>query len=261
MTGWGAAMKFAAHRVPARALVLLLAVLAGGAATAQDDGRTVIFRVLCLEHAGGLISAFAPAPGKEGAKIEVPLFTSEFSGEMKGVFTGGQAALFTEQDGPDGKPARKVVARGALAASPRQAFLVVPAGEQAKDKSLVYQIVAYDDREDGFPMGSTRVVNFAPFPVRLNLAGADLPPIPPAGSKVYPQVRTVDEWNMFSVRIDFAADGTNWVPVASQSWKASERKRDWVVTRFDAAARQPIIRLYQDIPPWRQPKVPEPAPR
>ena len=263
MTGCGATMPMNAtaplRRAPVPLLLLAALLACGTPAPGQDRGREVIFRVLCFEHVGGLTSAYAQAAGKEGGKVEVPLFTSEFSGEFKGLFAGGKASLFTEEPGPDGKPARKVVAQGPLANAPRQAFILVPATAPAA--GLVYQIVAWDDRESAFPMGGTRVVNFAPFPVRLHLAGADLPPIPPGGSRVYPQVKTVDEWNMYSVRIDFATAADTWVPVATQSWKASPRKRDWVITRFNPANRQPVIRLYQDVPPWRLPKLPAPAPR
>ena len=70
------------------------------------------------------------------------------------------------------------------------------------------------------------------------------------------KIKQVDEWNMFTARIDFSVEGDKWVPVATQSWKASNRKRDWVITHVDPATKEPAIRLYQDIPPWHDEKLP-----
>lgn len=234
-----------------------LAVLAFGLATSLPGfgqaATRVSFRVLCFEHVQEITSVFVAVPGGADGKLEVPLYTSEFSGEFETAFAGGRASLFVEETGADGNITRRVVAEGPLGRSPRQAFVLVPAPE---GEDAVYRIVSFDDREESFPMGATRVINFASFPVRLNLAGADMPPIEPGGAQVYPPVRAVDDWNMFSVRVDFGVEADRWVPVATQSWKASDRKRDWVITRVDPATRQPAIRLYQDIPPWRQEALP-----
>lgn len=133
-----------------------------------------------------------------------------------------------------------------------QVFFLLP---ETKQGGPVYRVLAFDDEERSFPMGATRVINLAPFQIRLNLAGSDLAPIKPGGMAVYPQVKVVDEWNMYTARIDFFAK-EQWVPVATQSWKASDRKRDWVITQMDMATNSPAIRLYQDIPPWREEALP-----
>lgn len=132
-------------------------------------------------------------------------------------------------------------------------MILIPAGENSKEP---YRILAFDDRESSFPMGATRVLNLGRFPARLNLAGAYLKPIAPAGFSIFPIVRKVDEWNMFSAKIEFQVADSQWIEVSTQSWKASELKRDLVILDYDAASRQPIIRLYQDIPPSRRPSLP-----
>jgi hypothetical protein len=101
-------------------------------------------------------------------------------------------------------------------------------------------------------------LNLAPFPIRLNLAGRDQSVIKPGGIAVYPLVKDVDEWNMYTTRIQFGVSEGQWVDVATQSWKSSQRKRDWVIVRFDPATKQPAIRQYQDIPPWRRTVLPLP---
>lgn len=213
----------------------------------QDEARLVKFRLLCYEHARETIKAFVV--GANGAKEEVIFYTGGFSPQTTGKFTGGKVRFFTEKPGSDGKPVVTIVAEGSLEPSAMQMFLLLP---EVKEAGPVYKVLAFDDLEASFPMGSTRVINLANFPVRLNLAGADMPPIKRGGFQVFPQVKQVDAWNMFTARIDFAVATDKWVPVVTQSWKASNRKRDWVLAHVDPLTKQPVIRIYQDIPPWRE---------
>ena len=213
----------------------------------QDDGRVVKFRLLCYEQARDTIKALVVGAG--GGNQEVAFYSGGFGPQMSGKFTGGKVRFFTEAPGPNNKPLVTVVAEGDLGPSAVQMFLLFP---QAKDKTPVYKVLAFDDLEASFPMGATRVINLASVSIRLNLAGAQMPPIKPGGVQVYPQIKKADEWNMFTARVDFEVQTDQWVPVATQSWKSSIRKRDWVITQLDPATRQPAIRLYQDIPPWRE---------
>jgi hypothetical protein len=171
---------------------------------------------------------------------------------MTGQFAGGKVRFFEEKPGPEGKMVRTVIAEGNLGNSPEQMFFLLP---ETKPGLPIYRVLAFDDQEKAFPMGATRVVNLAPFKIRLNLAGKDLEPIEPGGMAVYPQVKVADEWNMFTARIDFFAKD-QWIQVAKQSWKASDRKRDWVITQIEPATNSPTLRLYQDIPPWRETVLP-----
>jgi hypothetical protein len=218
---------------------------------AQSDSRVIKFRVLCYEHSQETLKGFVL--GTAGEKQEVEFFTGGFGPQISAKFPGDKVRFYTEKAGPDGKPVRTVVGEGNLVDSAVQMFLLLP---ETKKPGPVYRVLAFDDLEAAFPMGSTRVINLAPFPIRLNLAGADLEPIKAGGMKVYPQVKVVDEWNMYTARIDFGVEADQWVPAATQSWKASERKRDWVITHIDPASQTPAIRLYQDIPPWREVAVP-----
>ena len=224
-----------------------LTLLAVHPLAAQQDARTVKFRVICYEHAREVVKGFVT--GANGDKQEVEFLTGGFGPQLTGKFAGGKVRFYEEKPGSDGKQVRTVVGEGNLTESAVQMFLLLP---ETKPNSPTYRILAFDDLETSFPMGSTRVINLAPFPIRLNLAGADLEPIKSGGMKVYPQVKAVDEWNMYTARIDFGVAAGQWVPVATQSWKASDRKRDWVITHIDPASQSPAIRLYQDIPPWRE---------
>lgn len=217
---------------------------------AQEDTRSIKFRVLCYDHVKDALAGFVMGAG--GDKQQVDFFTGGFGPQITGRFGGGKVRFYNEKAGSDGKPVRTVVGEGKLADSAVQMFFLLP---ESKPGTPTYRVLAFDDQESSFPMGATRVINLAPFQIRLNLAGKDLAPIKPGGMAVYPQVKAVDEWNMYSARIDFFAK-EQWVPVATQSWKASDRKRDWVVAQMNPATQSPAIRLYQDIPPWREVPLP-----
>ncbi len=225
-------------------------LFASGPLRAQEDARAVKFRVLCFEHVKETLKGFVMGGG--GEKLEVDFYTGGFGPQVTGRFAGGKVRFYNEKAGPDGKPVRTVVGEGNLGDSPVQVFFLLP---ENKPNAPTYRVLAFDDQETSFPMGATRVINLAPFQVRLNLAGSDLAPIKAGGMAVYPQVKVVDEWNMFTAKIDFFAK-EQWVSVATQSWKASDRKRDWVITQMDPATNSPAIRLYQDIPPWREEVLP-----
>lgn len=222
----------------------------------------VKFRVLCFEQVENIQKGFYMGGG--GDRQEAIFYSGGIGPQMVGKFVGGKAAFFTETTGPDGKPLRRMLAEGNLSVSPMQLFFLVP---QGKPNAPTYRVIAFDDQEKEFPMGSTRVLNLAPFPIRLNLAGKDMDPIKGGENSIYPQVKVVDEWNMFQARVDFFTQ-EQWVPVANQSWKSNAGKRDLVVTMFDQATKTPAIRIYQDIPPWRTAVpdapaggAPAPAPR
>lgn len=232
--------------------IAALALLVPSLAHAQPgEGRVVKFRVLCYEHVQDAMSA--KVMGENGNPLEVDFYTGGFGPQLNGRFTDGKARFFTEKPGPDGKPQRTVVAEGSLVESAVQMFLLFP---EQKGKEVIYRVHAFDDLEKSFPMGSTRVINLAAQPVRLTFAGAVMPPIKPGGVQTYPQVKTVDEWNMFTANIDVGLESNQWATIATQSWKASDRKRDWVITQIEPLTNTPAIRLYQDIPPWRETKLP-----
>lgn len=230
------------------AIILSFTLLVPSLATAQQDaGRVVKFRVLCYEHIEGTLGANVMA--ENGNPVAVDFYTGGFGPQLNGRFTDGKARFFVESPGPDGKPKRTVVAEGNLVDSAVQMFLLFP---EKKEQGSHYRILAFDDQEKSFPMGSTRVINLAAQPVRMTFAGAVMPPIKPGGVQTFPQVKAVDEWNMFTANIDLGLEDGQWATIATQSWKASDRKRDWVITHVDPLTRSPAIRLYQDIPPWRE---------
>ena len=215
---------------------------------AQEEGRTVNFRVICLEQKDG-IRKVQVAKGKPDETLAIPLLTGNFTDSFKCSFPTESAVFFVEDSEAPEK--RRVVATGKLASGDQQVFLFIPNTE----KEMPYHIIAMNDDEKSFPMGSVRILNLCAGPVRVNLAGTDMKAIAPGKSSTYPPVKRVDKWGMYQARLDFATPDNQWIPVASPSWKGSELKRDLVITRLDKRSKQPLISYYKDIPPWRKPEL------
>lgn len=211
-----------------------------------QDNKPVTFRVLCFDHQAEIKYVSMLSPGG-GAPTQIPLPTSNFGQETKGVFGGGMVRFYAENSQPP-----KVVAEGKLASNDRQVFLLLP----SPDPKIPYRIYALNDDEKSFAMGSTRVLNLAPVSIRLNIGGANLPPISPGALAMYPMVKTADEWGMYPALIQFENGKGGWRTVSSQSWKASDTKRNLVITLVEPKMKEPAVRLYQDLPPWREKPLP-----
>jgi len=236
-------------RLCRRLIPILLVCCLAPAVTLAEEGRKVVFRLLCLEHREGITSARVDVGVKPGKFHEIILLTGNFTDDYA-ISCADNTVRFHVVDAarPDG---RRIVAAGPLAAGERQLFLLLP----APSGPIPYRVFAMNDDETAFPMGATRALNLCATPVRFNLAGADMKPIEPGGIVVYPPVQRFDEWGMYQARIDYADAKGDWVAVSSPSWKASTRKRDMVITMMDPESHNPRIAYYKDVPPWRKPKL------
>jgi hypothetical protein len=110
-----------------------------------------------------------------------------------------------------------------------------------------------DDREQGFPMGSTVLVNLAPVAVRFEI-GEHRRELRPGARDSIPLARKVNEMNQCNVVISFAAEDQSWTPVNNTRWSASDQKRDLAIAFVHPLTKQPTVQVYQDTPPWRLPK-------
>ncbi len=229
-------------------LASCLAIPALSAQTAEIE-----FRTLCLQSLPGLETLTIPGE-EEGESQEVKLFT-DISPVVKGIFASGRAEFFAELAGADGKPVRTTVAKAALAKSSRQLFVFIPTG--SKDK-LPYHLVCYDDDTRAFPMGHVRAINLAPGPIRFVISGTRTPEVPPGKHAQFPHSKIVNDYDMYPVVVEFRSSDGNWVKGQSASWRATDRRREVVVTMIEPKFKQPVVRVYTDIPPWLAASTPSP---
>lgn len=225
------------------ALPLLLVSLLPVAA---QNVRQIQFRTLCLEHVEGRHEINMPGQKDPKEMVSIPLYTASISPVIEGAFSGGQAVFYSPEKTSDGKPV--VIARGNLAKGSRQLFFFLPSG--GGENKPAYEIRAYDDDTTSFKMGSVRAINLSPVPVRFTVSGAKSPEIPPNKHAQFPHPSKLDEYNMYPASVEFRSGDGNWVTAQSASWKASQRRREIVVTLVNSKFKQPEVRIYSDIPPW-----------
>ena len=225
-------------------LVAALAVFC--AVSHAQETRKIAFRTLCLEQLPGLEKVSVLAGGDPTKSQEVILYT-DVSPVIEGVFANGEATFHTVADGPDGKPVATLVGKTKLAKSERQLFLFVPGGGEGKP---AYQVQAYDDDTKSFGLGQIRAINLAPVPVRFVLSGAVTPQIPAGKFAQFPHSSKVDDYKMYPVAVEFLSANGEWVKGQSVSWKATDLRREVVITLVDAKYKQPTVQMFSDVPPW-----------
>lgn len=216
------------------------------ASTAFGQGRKVAFRTLCLDQVAGITELSLPGPKPGDAAVSVPLFTASTSDVFEAVFPTSDAVLYAK--GAGDKPV--IAAKAPLAKSDRQLFVLMP-GPGGEGKPA-YIMRAYDDDLNAFKLGSVRAINLAPVPVRFVISGANTPQIPADKHAIFPQSSKVDEYSMYPVSVEFLSGNGSWVKGYSASWKASDLRREIVVTLVDGKFKQPTVKIFSDIPPWIQ---------
>ena len=230
--------------------LLPLLALALSAASALGQSRKVAFRTLCLEHANNLTELALPAAKAGETAVSVPLYTASTSEVIEAVFPTTEAVLYVK--GAADKPV--IAAKAPLAKGDRQLFVLMPG--PAGEGKPAYIMRAYDDDLATFKLGSVRAINLAPVPIRFVLSGATTPQIPADRHAIFPQSAKVDEYNMYPVAVEFLSGNGSWVKSYSASWKASDQRREIVVTLVDGKFKQPVVKIFSDVPPWTQQPVP-----
>lgn len=98
-----------------------------------------------------------------------------------------------------------------------------------------------------------QAINLAPVPVRFVMAGMTTPQVPPAKYAQFPHSKKVDDYNMYRVGVEFLSADGSWVKGQSASRKATDRRREIVITLVDLKFKQPMVQMFSDFPPWGAP--------
>jgi len=226
-----------------------IAMLLCAAAASAQEVRKVKFRTLCFAHAKGITELTIPAAKASQPGVAVPLYTASISPVIEGSFATPDAVFYGKATGADGKPA--VAAKVPLGKSARQLFFFMPAKEGSPTP---YEVRVFEDDTDAFKLGSIRAINLAPNPVRFTLGEVEQPEIAVGQSIIFPQAAKKDEFNMYPVTLAFPDAQGKWAKVYSATWKASNERREIVVTLVDEQFKQPTVKVYPDIPPWAEGK-------
>ena len=228
-------------------LLTSLVLTVFSAALFAQEARKIQFRTLCTEQIKDLEKVVL-VTGDESSKSQEVILYTDVSPVIEGAFKTNEALFCIEKTGADGKIQRVPVGKATLGKSVRQLFLFVPSG--GGEGKLPYQVQAYDDDQKTFTMGSVRAINLAPVPVRFILSGEATPQIPPGKFAQFHHATKVDEYNMYPVVVEFLSANGEWVKGQSVSWKASEQRREIVITTVDMKFKQPSVLSFSDFPPW-----------
>jgi hypothetical protein len=245
--------------IPVKSLSLgCLALVISSSTLLSQTSRKIAFRTLCLERVNDIGTVVIPGNNPDDS-LKIELFT-DVSPVTEGIFKSEEAAFYIEKGkGPDGKPIRVLVGKTLLGKSERQLFLFAP-GETGEGK-LPYIVKSFDDDTKVFPMGNIRAINLSPVPVRFNLSGQVTPQIPPTKFAQFPHSAKVNDYNMYPVVVEFLSGNGEWIKGQSVSWKATDRRREIVVTTVDTKFKQPTVQIFVDFPPWMEAPPAAPAPR
>lgn len=230
--------------------ITLAAILISALAASAEEARKIAFRTLCLERAGEIESVLIPGASADESQ-EIQLYT-DLSPVVEGTFTGKEATFFIEKPGPDGEPVRELVGKAPLRNSDRQLFVFDPADGKAGGPA--YVVRSFDDDTRAFPMGSIRTINLSPASIRFQISGQTTPAIPAGRHVVFPHSKKVNDYNMYPVVVEFLNANGKWIKGQSVSWKASDERREIVVTTIHQRFKKPVVRMFSDVPPWLSPE-------
>ena len=234
-----------AMRIARLAAAFLLSIVAAHA----QEVRKVAFRTLCLAPLPELNELQLKPATPKSKPVIVPVFAGSLSQVLEGEFKGDEIVLLPAMIDTN-RP--MTVAKGTLAKSKRQVFLLKPVKDEKNGDT--YQIQAFDDDAADFKLGSVRAINLAPKEIRIKMGGKEMPPLSAGAPAIYPQFKDTDDAGMYPVVVETKSDDGVWTEVYSASWKASDRRREIVVVGYDEASKQMTVKLITDDAPWLQPK-------
>lgn len=143
-------------RFPALALALCLA------ASAQEPAEKVEVSFYALDYAKGHKDIFVPT-GPEAFE-EVPLSTANIVGPIRAELREGRLGIHRRDEGPDGTEVYPLISGLRLPGDARRVLvLLAPTGE---DEGEIYRSLVFPNDPQGFPLGTYRMVNLSPYPVR-----------------------------------------------------------------------------------------------
>lgn len=185
-----------------------------------------------------------------GEAVKIPLYTSTFSKEFEVTLEGNLLNFLLPETSSNAEP---LMAASAMAReTQRQLFLFLSSKKSAG--APPYRVLVFDDSENEFPMGSTRLLNLANNHVRF-VIGEHSRDLKPGGVDSIPQAMKRNATNQAAVEISFQQTDGNWNPISSTRWLSLPNQRSWVIAFIHPESGRPMVHNYQDQPPWRLPKL------
>jgi hypothetical protein len=202
--------------------------------------------------------AFPAANAEQEAKIQISVFCPIYVDGLKTIFIKGGTDSFQSLDlssaniveakgamveegkisihGPaaaDG--VRRLVASVEVAGLERPLVILVPSDEGAE---LPFKSKSVESKLEKFPFGSFKMVNMAPYPVRINVGDKMIEIAVGAESSYSPTVAAGDS---VAVTIDYNP-GNGWQLMSSARWASRKDRRSLLCFEFDKVSKRMAIK-------------------
>jgi hypothetical protein len=206
-----------------------------------QEAPTIQVSVFCFRYAGSLQSLELKSGAESTATVE--LSTANLVGPVKAVVENGSVTFFQKPITEDGAPLPAAAIK-LPAGCARAVVVLVPAAE---GEALPYRGFAFDHDGRSFPMGSMKIVNLSPYPVRWNIGGK-VTGLKPGGIEGFqPKGEPGSNQN---VVFQFQKD-ERWLPMTTTRWAVRDDRRYLMCIYEDPATRRMGLRSIPDrtLPP------------
>lgn len=217
-----------------RLLVAVLACLP--LAASAEPPPTAAISVFCFRYAGDLQSLLVKSGAESTETVE--LSTANLVGPVKAVVEDG-AVLFFQKPAGEGAAPRPAAAVKLPVGCTRAVVVLVPA---AQGEALPYRGFAFSHENRAFPMGSMKIVNLSPYPVRWNIGG-EVMGLRPGGVEGFrPKGEPGSNQN---VVFQVEKDG-RWLPLTTTRWAVRDDRRYLMCVYEDPATKRMGLRSIPD---------------
>lgn len=197
---------------------------------------TAAISVFCFRYAGDLQSLLVKS-GEESTEA-IELSTANLVGPVKAVVEKG-AVMFFQKPAGEGAAPRPAASIKLPADAKRAVVVLVPAAE---GEALPYRGFAFSHENRAFPMGSMKIVNLSPYPVRWNIGG-EVMGLRPGGVEGFrPKGEPGSNQN---VVFQVEKEG-RWLPLTTTRWAVRDDRRYLMCLYEDPATRRMGLRSIPD---------------
>lgn len=228
-----------------RAVLLSLVCLLPTLGFAQDAGRPVSCRFLCMEGATPPEALLCGA--EKGLESVCTVPANAPSAAIVLFAKDNRLKFLTPKD-------RKQAATATIPASVKSAILLfIPVAQPQPQSALPWRVFVIDDSDKSYPDGGAYVANFYNKNIRF-VIGEHKIMLPPARSHGFARPEQRDNFNMAQVAFEFQEEQT-WRSVSESLLRFLPGMRYLVIAYVDPASGRPRLFVSTDIKPAFTPPV------
>jgi hypothetical protein len=214
----------------------------------SQEVRNFSYRTICLDYENQVKKLYL-AESADGARVEVPLFTEDYSPLATGRTIGAKVTFFLTSELPTPEKIPPALQAVTLPQSSRILFLFIP---NPGKKDEPYHVIAMADDTVSFPLGSVKILNLTAAQLRFDLgehAGPKGIAVAPGKTASVKSVSTVNDWNQYDAKALYEVNPGVFAPFYNTRWRSIATKRDFAVAYLDPKSKEPTVMRYEDVSP------------